>query len=211
MLRKSKKLDISLPESVFYLDETPGSAEEWAEVLESVDGFDGNTKNAGILMDSFSAGGDYVVQSLISRGLRKAIKPAIGISNYPGALFWFDSQRYMQFADRSFLEQFSRTPPITWIHARSRDGEVGFKGHVIDYFALTGVEETHHGIFRKFKENRVHTNQPKELPSAEYRADDTEFRALKWKVRYAKAEAMPQETIDHLDLILSAARQIRLG
>ena len=89
------------------------------------------------------------------------------------------------------------------------NGSVLFSGYLPDLVRLGGVEETHHSVFYQLSSRSVASYDQATMTTEVYDAQESEFRALRWQLRYAQYKKMPRRTIDVLRNRIVAARKVR--
>ena len=189
----------------------PNSISEWQRWIKTnIENFEGKIDNAAMLMQGFTEGINYIKR-----------KTATGIVNdfqYPNIELTTDDSPDSQniycdadgkkiYVKKNYLEKASNFDINSMRTATSKNGEIVFKGTTKDLFLLTGIEESHHA---SLLQNRLKdANYFKEDTAAEYNADEAEYQALKWKVRYAEENHMPSETTFILNKQLNEAIAVR--
>lgn len=193
----------------------PKNQQEWFVWLsENLESFNGNLANASLLMADFVTGIDYIIETLASRShrIRELPNPDLVITpeiaeNLPP--IGYNSEDHEIYVAQPFLEMASKLDMERIVTTHAFNGEVGFRGTPPDIFGLAGVEEGYHAIFAQFKDH-VHQSLSGDNNSlAQYNAQEDEYRALKWQIRFAREHNMPAETTEILQEQLEQARALR--
>lgn len=191
----------------------PKNQQEWLTWLsENLESFDGSLTNASLLMTHFVEGLNYIIKTLTSRGLRIECLPDLVIpfkiaEHLPPIGYNLDDKEI--YVVKTFLELASRLNMEKMETAYTRNNEVGFKGTPPDIFLLAGVEEAYHAVFTQYKDHGHQEDLSGDCSLAEYTAQEDEYRALKWQIRFARDHNMPAETQKILQEELEQSRALR--
>ncbi len=190
------------------------SPTEWRKWL--VDTFQDLTPEllqpSSLVMDAFQEGTDYIVRAFQRR--KAFVAPRVGIFlNTNGS---HNPISYNTTANISLIHEACLSEFCTWdlsagvyIRGKHDKDEIHFQGDLLDFVRVVGVEEAHHAVsFQLAKVRKTSPpNQTDEL--AVYDADDYEYGALKWVLKFAKERNMPIETQAILKRRLANARRYR--
>lgn len=203
-------------ESVEILQESqskkiPQSATEWQGWIEkNVENFEGKKDNAALLMQSFIEGINYIKEQTATGIVKDFQYPNINITASDGTdprnIYCAEDGRNI-YIKKNYLEEASNFDINSMRTAFSENNEIVYKATTNDMFLLTGIEEAHHASLLQGKLKT--TNYNSKNSAAEYNADEAEYQALKWKVRYSEEKHMPPETISLLKKQLNEAISVR--
>ncbi len=189
----------------------PRSENGWKKWIETnVKNFEGKIDNAAKLMLSLNDGINYIYENLITGGLPKFPYPDIFVitddrQDMPAIYTNQDDMNI--YIKKAFLEKASKSDPNSLISLRDTNSEITFQGTTSNLFRLTGVEEGHHTAFMQVNPEieflKIQTSR------ANYNADEAEYIALMWKIRFAEEKHMPEITLSTLRAQLAEATPVR--
>jgi len=184
---------------------------EWKQWLENTfENFEGNLDNAALLMTAFTQVKSYVFEKLTTRGLKDFQRPhtIILLDDVAIPVGEVEKGKYVYIA-KKYLGEMSQNDMQRETTVTRPEGAIAFQGLIPDLFRLDGVEETHHAAYHQTKTNVEPLLDPISTPMEEYDAREIEYRALKWRVRYAEEQKMPEVTVNLLRKRLEAANTVR--
>jgi hypothetical protein len=208
---KLERLKEKDPErSIGYLVDTSSENKDAVQAFLTENNFPGNNENAASLIMAVHEGATFVHNGFSERKI-PIEQPMIGLITEPNILpanVCVDQNTRTIYLKAAFVEHFSHMHPDTKIQHNTNLGEPYFRGRLSDMFRLFGVEEAHHDVYNQLKGPHEGIENDS-LPLAPYDADEREYQALRWQVRYAKQTGMPEQTRTLLEERLRNAQEVR--
>ena len=200
---------------------SPGDARtssQWKESLMAgfkSYSFKGNLDTGATLMEAFTEGVTYIEETYRAHGSTLA-RPEIVIvtkEDFISSDFAAHTNLNLVYVDAATLEQRSQYDPQKIINVESNTLPptiTAFTGTLPDLHRLAGNEEAHHRVVSQVRPEMGKGNMsPNKVTVYEYKAQDIEWHALRWQVRYAREMQMPQRTQDVLRNQLEESKKIR--
>lgn len=187
---------------------------EWEELLrKKYPDFNGTYSEASRILCAMTKGIRWMSRRLLQRGLTNTELPRFAIlsKELPKPIsIGYDHNSDSIFISKNHLEQYSYyNQKSTCKIERRFSEEFVFHGNsLLDFYKVSGVEECHHSIYKRYK-GRFFSPHADDLSLSEYDALDHEFRALKWQIRFAIDQCLPRKTINCLRWRLKNAKSAR--
>lgn len=193
-----------------------GSTKVWKKYLaDQFPGFfDENINNAALFMNCLEQGALYAFSNIARKGLNITV-PKIRITlndeDLPSTAFCWDNGKSIWITQSCLQHLIPDNPRKIMKLNSSQDDEVIFAGRLTDYFKLVGVEEGHHSVYLQVKGRPDVYNWAgaEKQTITEHDAQEIEYRALLWQIRYAQQHKLPTVTQRALNQRLNNARQFR--
>jgi hypothetical protein len=179
---------------------------DWREFMddEELKEFKGSKSRAAYILEHLSTGVGETYAQFKKRGI-DADPPGIGV-NYKndGMAIQYDSTNHLVVIGMEYLESFSDIKAINLsdlYEFKRSDGEVVFRGKLLEYVLSLADEEAHHSIYMKYKgKESGRTVNALDMSIAEYEAIPIEHRARRWVIQDAKRRNFSKTAIDFLEM-----------
>jgi hypothetical protein len=191
------------------------SADDWLQILVQTD-FKGNPYNAADYVFHFARGMKLVMDRLEKRGLKIPVSPQLSIVNSDVPSWAFSGYRVedgevtrIAYLNKQGLERISANSEDDSVAISQQEKRV-FVGKISSLARNAGIEEAHHTIFNQFKDKKGAYVASSSVTSAEYDAEDAEYRALLQQLGITISERDHLETIQVITDRVESAKKVRL-